>query len=77
MVMVTATDAFGAMATAEVTIKVTDVDEDPSITTTAEADTAISFAEKSATPAVIATALRYLCSYRPRARDDKLGCVGA
>ena len=46
MVMVTATDAFGAMATAEVTITVTDVDEDPSITTTAEADTAISFAEK-------------------------------
>ena len=41
------------------TITVTDVDEDPSITTTAEADTAISFAEGTEdSPAIIATALR-------------------
>ena len=48
-VTVTATDPFGMTDTAEVTIKVTDVDEDPSITTTAEADTAISFAENGRT----------------------------
>ena len=53
---------------AEVTITVTDVDEDPSITTTAEAKTAISsFAEGTeVTPADIATALEDLWSYRPR-----------
>ena len=44
-VPVTATDPFGIAAMAVVTITVTDVDEDPSITTTAEAVTAISFAE--------------------------------
>ena len=43
-VTVTATDPFGAMAMAEVTITVTGVDEDPSITTDM-AKTAISFVE--------------------------------
>ena len=71
-VTVTAKDPFGSMAMAEVTIEVTDVDEDPSITT-AGADTAIPFMEDAA----ITTAPGYLCSCRPRGAGDKLGCVGA
>ena len=56
-VTVTAKDPFGSMAMAVVTIEVTDVDEDPSITT-AGADTAISFAEGTADAAAdITTAL--------------------
>ena len=65
-VTVTATDPFGVPATAVVTITVTDVDEDPLITTSAEADTAISFAEGTeATPAVIDIALRTYAATDP------------
>ena len=56
-VTVTATDPFGAFATSVVTITVTGVDEDPSITTTGAAFT-ISFAEGTAAdPADITAAL--------------------
>ena len=54
-VTVTAKDPFGSMAMAEVTIEVTDVDEDPSITTTTEADTAIPFMEDAAITTALAT----------------------
>ena len=46
-VTVTARDPFGVAATAEVTITVTGVDEDPSITTGEDVETAISFMENA------------------------------
>ena len=57
-VVVRATDPFGAPADVNVTIMVTDVDEDPSITTTTDAFRSLSFAEGTAgAPANIAAAL--------------------
>ena len=72
-VTVTATDPSGLEDMAVVTITVTDVDEDPAITTKAETHTAISFME---TGTAITTRPSDLCSHRPREFDDQLGCVG-
>ena len=64
-VTVTATDPGGETDTSEVTITVTNVDEDPSITTTGSALRGISFAEDDA----IATALADYAATEPESQD--------
>ena len=74
---VTATDPFGAAVTSVVTITVTDVDEDPSITTTGAAFT-ISFAEGTAAdPADITAALATYIASDPEEEDPNVVHVGA
>ena len=72
VVMVTATDPFGASATAVVTITVTGVDEDPSITSTGAAFTAVNHAENAEITAPLAT---YIANDPEITADPSIGTI--